>query len=398
MSTDQVINSDLDYDMLDRELSRTKARVFMDPKYAGFLGTILCSMNFMWVSDIPTAQTNGTTLKWNPYWFLSLPPKTRVTVLVHELWHTARLDHYRLLFPGMDPRIRNIAMDYKINNDLDDQGYSFEGTDPWLDHQYDSYSTEELYDHLMKKSQDDWDDFIKQMMKDGFNEPDLIDPDEEDPTIDDKDKGSLEDILTIVNQAVHASVAAGDAGDVPGEIKTILKRFLKPKISWGTKLHRFFTGIGEEQFNFVPPNRSYPDHYLPSEEEGDGIAKLTYFKDISLSVTDSMVLRFNSELKYVKEVYNPKIMEIVQFDTMIQKIDILTEEDPFDEIEIHGRGGTSLKCVHDYIVEHKPTAVIVFSDLQCTPMEKIDGVPIIWVCLNNLGARVNQGEVIHLRE
>lgn len=52
-------------------------------------------VNFLWTEDIKTAQTNGVSLYWNPHWLLKLPFDTRVTVLLHELWHIALLHMLR---------------------------------------------------------------------------------------------------------------------------------------------------------------------------------------------------------------------------------------------------------------------------------------------------------------
>ncbi|MFP3607830.1 DUF2201 family putative metallopeptidase, partial [Paraburkholderia sp. SIMBA_053] len=44
----------------------------------------------------------------------------------------------------------NYACDYIINIDLQDEGYSFEGTQPCLDAQYRGMAEEDVYDHLQK--------------------------------------------------------------------------------------------------------------------------------------------------------------------------------------------------------------------------------------------------------
>ena len=80
------MQSELNYQVLDKELDKVKTKVFLT-KNAGFLGPLLCSVNFLWTEDIKTAQTNGISLYWNPHWFMKLPFDTRVTVLLHELWH-----------------------------------------------------------------------------------------------------------------------------------------------------------------------------------------------------------------------------------------------------------------------------------------------------------------------
>ncbi|MFP3624830.1 VWA-like domain-containing protein, partial [Burkholderia sp. SIMBA_051] len=79
------------------------------------------------------------------------------------------------------------------------------------------------------------------------------------------------------------------------------------------------------------------------------------------------IVRFGSELKFVKETYNPEKLSIVQFDTRIQRTDTWGEDDPFEKIEIIGRGGTHLECVRRDMLEENPTAAIIFTDMQCRP-------------------------------
>ena len=98
--------TDLNYQLLDKELDKVKTKVFLGSN-AAFLGPLMCSVNFLWTEDIMTAQTNGISLYWNPHWFLKLPFDTRVTVLLHELWHIALL--HMLRRGTRDPEIWNYA-------------------------------------------------------------------------------------------------------------------------------------------------------------------------------------------------------------------------------------------------------------------------------------------------
>lgn len=65
---------ELDYLRLDRDLDRTKTRVFLG-KNAAFLGPLMCSLEFKWDTTIETAATNGLMIKWNPYYFHFLSRK-----------------------------------------------------------------------------------------------------------------------------------------------------------------------------------------------------------------------------------------------------------------------------------------------------------------------------------
>ncbi|ESX17521.1 hypothetical protein X766_15700 [Mesorhizobium sp. LSJC255A00] len=401
--------TDLDYGMLDREFDRTKTKVFLG-KSAAFLGSIMCSMNFSWTTDIETACTNGVNLWWNPYFYLALPPETRVTILVHELKHPAHLDMLRR--GTREPELWNYAADIRINNDLIDEGYSFKGFKPWFNFDYRGWVTEDIYDDLFQKREE----LIAQMILTGQQGPaptgipapwlinpitnradkgDLVEPEETDI------KGALaHEILNKVVSASHQATLAGEK--LPGDIEVTLKRFLQPKLPWETILFNFFNELAKCDYTWARPNRRYQDVYLPSlQEENGGLDHIAYFLDVSGSISDGDIIRFHSEFKYVKEHFEPEKMTMLQFDTIIQKSEEFMKEDPFEETHVIGRGGTDLSPVRAWILEHKPTAVVVFSDLQCDVMEELpisQKVPIIWIALNNHKAKVNEGQLVHLRE
>jgi predicted metal-dependent peptidase len=403
---------ELDFQFLDRELDKTKTRLFLG-KRAAFLGPLMSTMNFSWVEDIETACTNGVILWWNPRFFLDLIPEVRMTILTHELWHPARLDMLRC--GDRDPEIWNYACDILINNGLIREGYSFKGFQPWFNFDYEGWVTEDVYDDLVKKR----DEILAQLGPGGqspqmpWQQPWLINPrtgkadksDLVEPEETDVRKALehtiLSNVLTAVNSAGMGG--GGGAGDVPGETELVLKRFLQPKLPWDRLLHRFFNQLHDQHYSLKRPNRRYPSIYLPSlvDEEEGALDHLIYYLDVSGSISDGQILRFHSEFKYVKEYYQPEKMTMAQFDVVIQKEEVFLKEDPFEETHVLGRGGTSLVCVRDHIIKHRPTAVVIFSDLCCEPMEplpKANEVPIIWVALNASSAKVPHGTIIHLQE
>ena len=396
---------DLNYRLLDRELDRVKSKVFLG-KNAAFLGPLMCSMNFTWTSEIATACTNGIALRWNPHWFLDLKPKVRGTVLIHELWHPGLL--HMLRRGTRDPLIWNYAGDIVINNMLDKEGYSFEGLTPWLDHQYDGMMTEEVYDALMLRAEQELEELMAQFDPKmwGRTDPETGQSDAgdiEEAGEDPADQKSIQQtIINAVVSAAHSAALSGGAGDMPGEVQTTLKRFLSPKLPWERILHQFFNELANLDYTWSRPNRRYDDIYLPSlQDDRQGLDHILYFQDVSGSISDGDSIRFNSEFKYVKDTFQPEKMTYCQFDTVIQKEDVFLKEDPFEEILIVGRGGTSLVCVRDKILELEPTAVVIFSDLQCSQMEALPqglNIPIIWVALNNKGAKVPHGQIVHLNE
>ena len=111
------------------------------------------------------------------------------------------------------------------------------------------------------------------------------------------------------------------------------------------------------------------------------------------------MIRFNSEVKYIQEVLKPKRLTLVQFDDSIQATKEFKEEDPFDEIQIVGRGGTLWEPVREHIEKHKPTTAIVFTDMgffDAIIQPNID-VPLIWIAINKPGASAPFGKILHIR-
>lgn len=356
---------------LNKLLDRTKAAVFMGDN-APFLGSVMCSLLYAWSTDIPTAQVDGTCMTWNPEWFLKLPVQTRKTVFVHELWHVARLHIPRC--GKRNSKIWNWACDIRINNDLEDAGYTFEGTSPWKDQAYSGWVEEDIYDDLIAK---------------GMEPP----PGPEDLIYGADEKA----LINIVIQATHQ--ARLGHGTVPGGVEETIKAFLTPIVPWETYLYKWMSDLCDTNRSWARPNRRYQHIYLPHRRKDEGrLTHLMYFLDVSGSITRKQIERFNSEVKYIKDTYNPAKLTIVLFDVTIRDVQVWTDSDPFDELVVTGRGGTSLHCVKDYIDEHRPTAAIIFTDLKVTPMEPLMyDIPLLWVCINNFSATVPFGEIIHIR-
>lgn len=366
---------------LSRLLDKTKSQVFLGSN-ASILGSIMCSLEFIWCEETRTASTNGKKLWWNPKWFLSLPEGTRKTVLVHELWHVAKLHMIRV--GGRRHEIWNIACDISINNALEDDGYSFEGVSPTICQSFSGMAEEDIYDHLVKNDED----LPQTNWGKGDDEGDLQEP----------SKKEHPDVVNNVIRAVHQNKNSVTTGNLGEQVSELVEAFLKPVVPWQTLLFQFFSALAEEDYSWKRPNRRYQNMYLPSVQINETrLESLNYYFDVSGSVSNEEIERFNSEVKHIKNTFNPEKLTVIQFDTGIRKVDVFTQNDQFNGLNIVGRGGTSLIKVREHIQETMPTAAIIFSDLYCPSMQKLDKhVPVIWVVVNNPNVTVNFGKTIHI--
>lgn len=373
---------ELNYAALDRELDRVKTKVFLGNN-AAFLGPLMCGMDFVWDESEPTAWTDGVTIGWNPHWFVSLPRETRATVLVHELWHPAFLHMARI--GGRQHREWNWACDIVINNGLEDEGYSFKGVENcWKDQQYRGWNAEAIYEELIKQQP-------PQCAPWGPGGPDGTDM----KISPQKQQQAINNVI----QAVHSAKMNGKPGDIPGHIQEIIKNFLKPKVKWDVELQRFLTELLNQYYSWRRPRRRTLSQglYLPTRVDDKGrLQNLSWYFDVSGSVSDKMLLRFFSEVAYVWNTFKPKEMTIIMFDTVIKKIVKFEEGQTFDEIKVIGRGGTDFRPVREHILETKPDAAIIFSDMECSAMEPGPECPILWVAIAPKGTKVKVGKLIHV--
>lgn len=390
MLTDQEVEYALD---------ACKSKAFLGNN-AAFLGSLLCSMEIIWSDvDNPTAKTNGLKLWWNRDWFISLPKATRVTILVHELWHPGRLHFLRR--GNRDAEIWNYACDIRINNDLKAAGYSFVGIEwAWLMPEVDvngPMAEEDIYDLLMQKS-------LSPPPQPGATEIGNANGDMSNLPPDDNStsgEGATQNqtrILEAVVRAVQAAERANQAGNIPGGTKDFITQFLTPVVPWEATLMQFFTDLGEYRYTWARPNRRFSDSYRQSVEyESDRLEHLIYYLDVSGSISDRDRLRFNSEVKYIKDVLNPRKLTLVQFDTEIQHEHVFEESDPFEKVVDVSGGGTCLVCVKNHIEQNNPTAAIIFSDMHVSPMDKPKtGTPVIWIRIGK-GHVPSFGKVINIR-
>ena len=366
---------------LNRQLDVAKTSVFLDKNNSAFLGSIMCSLNFIWTDSVKTCATDGINFFWNQAFFESFTKQQREAALLHEIWHVARLHNIRC--GDRDKLIWNYACDIRINNDLEKEGYSFGNFPVWLDQSYGNQPEEQIYEDLKKKN-------ITPPPSPWGDTGDLLEP----------DKKTHHQMINAVVSAVQQAKMAGQAGKLPGEIMATLDGYLNPIIPWQTRLSKFFTDLLDEDYTWARPNRRYSGIYLPSRFlDTTRLEHLVYYFDVSGSVTDEQARRFNSEVRYIKETFQPEKLTIAQFDTRITKETVLLENDSFQPLQIVGRGGTSFVPVRAHMIKHQPTAAIIFSDMWCEEMLPLPPgmqIPVIWVAISNKRATVPFGEIIHI--
>ena len=397
---------------LQKELDRVTSEIFL-LRGESYLAHILCSCRVIWQEDAATAYTNGLTIAINPKFFMWLEPKSRVFVIAHLLWHVLMM--HNVNGAGKVWHLWQMACDYWVNNHLIlNKHYSYNGIRPWFDAYYANWDVNAIYDDLVAREQDDrlddldtlWgyldpdgfgDMFDLRPRKEAFTSPNMGDP---FPETDDADAREM--VAAIIKVSQYAAQEHGAyAGQEP--FMELIEQFLAPRIPWEKEITPFLTALDGYDYTYSRPNPRYRKAYLPARQKmaRGGLDHIAIAGDSSGSMTMAQQVRINSEARYILKRFQPEKLTLLNFDDEIRLERTMSRNDPFDKMEVVGRGGTDLRAVRKWIIKNRPKAMIIFTDMGCEamePLEPSDMVPILWIVFNNPTAIVPHGKVIHIQE
>jgi predicted metal-dependent peptidase len=342
-----------------------------------FYTTILFSLKQEWNNKVSTAGIDGTSLLINPDFFLTLNKKERVGLLAHEVMHVA-LNH--ITRKGKrDPKIYNMAGDYVINLLLKNYTLPNGGL---YDTKFTGMSTEQVYDYLIKHSNEIPDNV----------EFDIIYPSKEDI------KNIEEKIVNTVLKAVtQTQIHTKGYSNIPSDSLVILDKTINPKLPWNVILQNYMQQFNKENYSMSRPNRRYaPEFYLP-QLKGEALCNLTIFVDSSGSVLPKEFSYFISEIDMIKQYLKPGKITVIDFDTKIRNTQKIEYGFDINDLKFTGRGGTSIEPVFKWINDNNPDLVLIFTDgdFDMSNLLNDNLSPIIWLIHNNKYFKSPIGEIIH---
>lgn len=390
---------------LTRAWDRLVVKTMTAKSDGAFYGSLLCSLDLQWDKSLERVKLDSNLkLRWNPDWFLSLNEDQRLFVLMHQLTTVANLLFVRQ--GSRDIETWSKACDYEVNHSLEQDGYNSTGLDFPRESQYRGKAAEEIYQILYEQKPEEQDGSGGAW---GDGQPDMQNsPDGGDGDADGSGEGGQSpstmsaqqatNMMGAVSKALQESALGGvQAGRQAGVSREILDRFLKSQVPWNIYLRKYMTDKLAKRLTWKRPKRRHQDIYLPSRRPHDnGLSDIAIYMDTSGSVTDEMVQILNSEVKHIAEYFKPKNLRVVQFDTQIQHEVNYQRGTKISKMQIAGRGGTCLDCVHTHITENKPKIAIVLSDLYCSPMAPVKGTEVLWIVFGNEDATVPYGRAYHV--
>ena len=349
----------------NRLLDHMRVDVLRDKKGGSLFGIILLQLELVWSDLTPVASVGSRTIRLNPAIIGGLEPEVRTTLLVHELQHVARMHRSRRR--DRDYRLWNIACDYRINNDMVIDGYSFKGLEfGCFDTRFQSNTEEEIYDILVSEG------YLDHL------------PESDDYDISDEDSDPTWEIQVTQNGILREGTINTGWGCNTQSTKELIEKLLTPQVDWKKVLQNKLTEYGGDVRSYGRRKRGQYDLILPGivkDIEGS-LQAFTAYIDTSSSVTTMMAAQILTELYSVKSMYPEVVIRLVQFDTKIHSSDTIELASELSSFELIGRGGTDLQCVVDDLVETKPTFAMIFSDLLVHSVN-LDEVTsdLIWIII-----------------
>jgi predicted metal-dependent peptidase len=379
---DLVGPKDMKLDGIVREkLITARVGLLLKASFFGNLATRLKLINAdEWCG---TAATDGRNFYYNTRFIQLLKPKEIEFLFGHEVLHCV-YDHFGRR-GERDPQIWNIANDFCVNADLKEHGVGeFITSVPCLyDRKYNGWSSEKVYDDLMKNAKKiNLSDLLDQMIDehlDGEGDDEGNGGGDDGEEVDGSGKGkgkgrpkiSEEDRRAIrdeIKEAMLAAAATVDgAGNIPLGVQRLIKEMTEPKMNWRELLRMNLESTIKSDYTWMRASRRgwHMDAVMPGMKP-DEMIDIALAIDASGSMDENMLKDILSEVQGIMDSFPVYKIHVVSFDTQVynpQKYD----SDNLDSIvdyEVQGGGGTSFECFYEYFKENDvtPHRLVVFTD------------------------------------
>lgn len=410
-----------------------------------FIGNIALRMEMVPIRDVrvPTACTDGNTVYFDIAFLSSLSRDEQTFVLAHEIWHAVLLHLVRR--HGRDPELFNIATDKEVNYLLSQDGFKAPADLCWPTDAEKGKCAEEIYEMMLKdakkkpspngkkgKAGGKPGDKDKEGGSSGQSEGQgsgnkkgklsgqfdkhVFEGDEQqsggqpgegegqggdgkciadkygkvglDRDFQPKVSKDFADRMreTIISEAQRAEKMRGN---LPAHIKELIKDLCTPELKWQELLAQFVTRCyNSGSRSWIPPNRRHihNDVYLQSRQAAK--IKIAVGVDTSGS-TMSDRSKFLTELQGLVRSFGSYQLTIIECDAEVGDVKTYTQDDDFEgeiengEYSMSGGGGTRMKPIYDYILDHQIEcdAIAIMTDgyIEDIPENPIPTIPTLWV-------------------
>ena len=375
---DLVGPKDMKLDGIVREkLITARVGLLLKASFFGNLATRLKLINAdEWCG---TAATDGRNFYYNTRFIQLLRPKEIEFLFGHEVLHCV-YDHFGRR-GDREPQIWNIANDFCVNADLKEHGVGeFITSVPCLyDRKYNGWSSEKVYDDLMKNVKKiSLANLLDQMIDEhldgeGDEEGSGGDGEEVDgsgkgkgrPKISEEERRAIRDEI---KEAMLAAAATVDgAGNIPAGVQRLIKEMTEPKMNWRELLRMNLESTIKSDYTWMRASRRgwHMDAVMPGMKP-DEMIDVALVIDASGSMDENMLKDILSEVQGIMDSFPVYKIHVISFDTQVYNPQQYDSDnlDSIVDYEVQGGGGTSFECFYEYFKENDitPHRMVVFTD------------------------------------
>jgi predicted metal-dependent peptidase len=367
-----------------------------DPRFAFLAGIFMLGKTEV-SEDVPTAQTNGRDVIFNPDFVDNLSDAELRALLYHEYGGHIMMRHlsvYKNLYE-QDPKRANMACDYVVNQAINDYG------DPKFiklpagglqDDKYRGMDSKQVFDLLDSQNTDDGGDGSGSggVPMDSHDLEGASELSEQDVRALDKD----------IDHAIRQSVMASKLMGHP--VDRSIEDWLSPQVDWREALRDFVVTAcsGSDYTTYRKPRRRMLTHgiYMASPMS-DTVQEIVLAIDTSASIGQETIDCFLSEVVGVCDAVKPDKVHLMYWGTQVAQHETYTQDQLAtlkDTTRPKGGGGTDVNCVTQYMQEMgvEPTCVVVLTDGYLAGDWGQWSCPVLWAITSQRVADV--GTTMHI--
>jgi len=192
-----------------------------------------------------------------------------------------------------------------------------------------------------------------------------------------------QEISEIGTENMKAIQAGKNQGILPGGLEIQIRKNFDPKVPWESVLHDFVANLRSDDQSWSRPNRRFVAGglYLPGAVR-DRIGEIMIVVDTSGSIDRTQLERAQSEINSIMQTIRPEVIKVLFCDSAVHGE--IREFRAGEEIDLdcQGGGGTDFRPPFSLIRDQglDVSALIYFTDLECTKYPDDPGFPVLWIC------------------
>ena len=344
----------------EQRIERCHIELMKHPHFVAYSGILMigeCKVE----DNLPTACTNGRDVRYGRKFVESLNDADLRGVILHEAKH--KMYRHLLTWKHLnkqDPQRANMACDYVINLELVDEckrssGFVSLPKGGLVSEDFRGLNSAEVFNLLPPQPKG------KGGGGEGFDEHDWEGAD----GLNDAEKTEL---AKEIDQAIRQGAIL--AGKVGGNVDRSFTDLMSAKVDWKEALREFVSSVsqGKDDSTWRKPNRRWLQHdiYMPSTIS-ESMGRVVVAIDTSGSIYGEVLNRFISEVASVMQNMNPEQVDLLYWDCEVAGHEVygLNDADRMtSSTKPKGGGGTSPKCITQYMRKHKidPVCAIILTD------------------------------------